>query len=65
MGYRWAPYAFPEERWELPERVDIRDSGGPDRVVTDQPDPEFMPRQVGFTAPICEVEPLVWEGDGA
>lgn len=37
------------------------------RVITDQPDPEFRPRPVGFTAQLepVEQEPQIWEGDGA
>lgn len=27
-------------------------TGGPDRVVTDKPDPDFKPRPVGFTAEV-------------
>ena len=42
-------------------------SDGPTRVVTDEPDPKFVPRPVGFTARIepLAIEPLVWDGDGA
>lgn len=41
-------------------------SGGPERV-TDEHAPNVMHRPVGFTARLgaVEVEPLVWEGDGA
>ena len=40
-------------------------SSGPTRVETGEPDPEFKPRPVGFTADLGEAEPLVWDGDGA
>lgn len=39
--------------------------GGPERVVSDEPDPDFKPRPVGFTAPLVEAEPDLWEGDQA
>lgn len=41
-------------------------SSGPSRVA-DEPDPNFKPRPVGFTARLepVEVEPVLWEGDGA
>lgn len=35
------------------------------RVVTDQPDPGFVRRPVGFVARLPEAEPLLWEGDNA
>lgn len=41
-------------------------TGGPDRVrYEDQPDPNWRPRPVGFTAPLIPREPLLWEGDQA
>lgn len=30
--------------------VSVSLTAGPDRVVTDKPDPDFKPRPVGFTA---------------
>lgn len=45
-------------RWSDPEFVNVVLSSGPIRVVTDQPDPDFKPRPVGFTA---EIEPPVEE----
>ena len=40
---------------------------GPMRVDTANPDPNFKPRPVGFTATIepLEAEPQIWEGDDA
>lgn len=35
------------------------------RVSTDQPDPAFVRRPVGFVARPTEAEPLLWEGDDA
>lgn len=42
-------------------------SGGPDRVVRDEPAPEGWrpPPFLGFAAAIQEIEPKVWEGDQA
>lgn len=34
-------------RW-APGYVSLNQSGGPERVVQDQPDPEFVARPVGF-----------------
>jgi hypothetical protein len=57
---------------ELPERIVWVDdatvvlSGGPARVVTDEPDPDFVaPPLLGFTRPTGEREPLLWDGDQA
>lgn len=61
-GYRFAPYAFPEQRWDLHTGGPVvRDGRGPERVVTDQPDRGFRRRPVGFRP--SEREPEVWEGD--
>lgn len=44
-------------------------SGGPERIVGDDPDPKFLRAPVGFTAPILapadasNAMPLLWEGD--
>lgn len=36
------------------------------RVVTDEPDPTFVRRPVGFLAPLHpEPDPQTWEGDNA
>lgn len=40
-------------------------SSGPSRVETNEHDPDFKPRPVGFLADLGEAEPLVWDGDGA
>ncbi len=41
-------------------------SGGPERVVTGQHDPNFKRRPVGFAPPEqAETEPRLWEGDDA
>lgn len=38
--------------------------GGPERVTTeDPPDDWTPPAPVGFTAPVVEREPLLWDGD--
>ena len=53
-GWAWMPY------------VSISlGSSGPTRVCTDEPDPEFRRRPVGFTADLSEPEPLLWKGDDA
>jgi hypothetical protein len=51
---------YPVYRWERLS-VALRDGRGPERVVTDQPDPTFKARPVGFRPP--EHEPQVWDGD--
>lgn len=58
----------PEDRWE-PWPVDIRMTGGPDRIYDDDPKPEWR-APVGFIwrledEPEDEIEPLLWEGDNA
>lgn len=40
-------------------------SSGPSRVSTDDADPTYKPRPVGFTADLSEPEPTTWEGDNA
>ena len=67
MTYRpQSPFAYPEVRWDnIGVSPQIRETAGIARVVTDQPDPDFKPRPVGFTARVVEVDPLVWEGDNA
>lgn len=36
--------------WDDPAGVTVERSGGPERVVTDKPDPAFVRRPIGFTA---------------
>ena len=45
----------------------VLSGGGSDAVRGAEADPAFKPRPVCFTATIepVEVEPLLWEGDGA
>ena len=52
--------------WEYCRATVVR-AGGPERVATDEPDPKFVRRPVGFTARIepVEADPLTWDGDGA
>jgi hypothetical protein len=59
------PFSYPQWRWEPWANVSIQKGGGPERVVTDDPDPDFKPRRVGFTADLLppEVDPQTWEGD--
>lgn len=65
-AYRWAPYAFPEWRWEPPTVPAVRDGRGPERVDVATPDATFKPRAAGFTAKLDdEREPQTWEGDSA
>lgn len=47
-------------------RAEVIRSGGPERIhYDDQPDPEFTPRPVGFTADLRDPAPLLWDGDNA
>lgn len=34
-----------------PTYASVQRGGGPERVVTDEPDPDFVPRPVGFVPP--------------
>jgi len=59
-------YRDAEQGWvRMPHTTLNLGSSGPTRVETGQPDPEFKPRPVGFTADPGEAEPLVWDGDSA
>ena len=51
---------YPERTWDRPTTT-LRDGRGPERVDTDQPDPTFQRRPVGFRPP--EQEPATWDGD--
>lgn len=57
-------FSWPEDRWE-PDAASIRETTGPTRVVTDEPDPDYTPNPIGFAPPRIEREPLLWEGDQA
>lgn len=64
---RTRTFPWPEHRWDIAP-VSIRETGGPQRVVTDQPDPDFIPRPIGFAPPQpkpIERDPQLWEGDNA
>jgi hypothetical protein len=44
------PACMPVFRWRAQVTPSLQFLGGPERVVTDKPDPEFVRRPVGFTA---------------
>lgn len=46
------------DRWEPWPRPTVRDSGGPVRVVFDQPNPDHVSRPVGLPAPVWWVPRL-------
>lgn len=52
-------------RWEPYVSVDVERTGGPERVVTNDPDPKVVRRHAGFVPPPRPPvdEPLTWEGD--
>lgn len=59
------PIEYGAHRWEPWPEPAVRETTGPTRVVTDDPDPEFRPRRVGFAPPERpgDADPLLWEGD--
>lgn len=50
--------------WNRPQ-ANVERSGGPERVVTDKPDPDFVRRPIGFTAKLepTDQKPMLWEGE--
>lgn len=56
------PFGYAGWRWTW-RVATLRDGRGPERVVTDDPDPNFKRRPVGFRPP--ESEPQIWDGDNA
>ena len=59
----WEPPAMPAFRWKAQVTPSVQFSDGPTRVVTNDPDPEFVRRPIGFTAELTtERDPLLWEG---
>lgn len=56
-----ADLTHPIDRWE-PYAPEVCLTGGPERVITTDPDIAHTPtRRVGFRPPVAE--PLTWEGD--